>query len=105
MNITHIVIKRRDLSDARNQEVLMLEDYDLVQAVIEFFTKLKSGWMHPWDTVPAGEYSIVLYENDTPIQTFLISGVIVTFDENGQHLWRFSEKGDYDKLSKFIGLL
>lgn len=105
-NITHVVVKRRGLSDARNQEVLILEDYDTVQAVIEFFTERKSGWMHPWDTLPAGRCRVTLYCSDEAMRTFYVfGGVIITFDEKGYYLWRFSESEDYNELSRIVGLL
>lgn len=103
--VDKLTIKTWRLPNASNYETTYITDETIVSSVINFFISHKSNWLRPWDTVPVGQFSITLINKNGDGQTFFVSGaVIVTFDQDGKHLWRFIESKDYYELICFLDL-
>ncbi|MEO1643611.1 MAG: hypothetical protein AAFR67_00380 [Chloroflexota bacterium] len=104
IEVDTIIIKKQRSANASEWISIKITDKDTIQSVINFFDTRKDNWMRPWDTVPAGVFSITLSNSNGSGQSFFVSGgVMVTFHDGG-HLWRFLNTGDYDELATLLGI-
>ena len=95
-----------NLGDSRPTSVIT--DEDQIDRFVEFVNSRQDGWRQPWDTFPAGRWTVSVKQADNTIAVFWPSSGQIGGREGGQgadsnRLRTLSEK-EWSELRAILGI-